>query len=165
MNNIEEKLWDYIDGNCTPHEQQAIAKLIEHDDAYSAKYNELLALNAEFAAIELDEPPMAFTYNVMEQIRAEAALKPLKAAIDARIIKGIAAFFIVSIMGLVVFALVQANWSANPIADLKMPEIKVPDINSVFTGPAIQAFLFFDVVLGLYLFDAWLRRKKAVKAV
>jgi hypothetical protein len=24
MNSIEEKLWNYIDGNCTPAEQQAI---------------------------------------------------------------------------------------------------------------------------------------------
>ena len=28
MNNIEEKLWSYIDGNCTPDEQKAISALI-----------------------------------------------------------------------------------------------------------------------------------------
>jgi len=27
----------------------------------------------------------------------------------------------------------------------------------------VQAFVFFDVMLGLYLFDAYLRRKKALK--
>jgi anti-sigma factor RsiW len=66
MNSIEEQLWNYIDGTCTPGEQQAISMLIETDENYRRQYEELLALNAEFANIELEEPPMAFTYRVME---------------------------------------------------------------------------------------------------
>jgi anti-sigma factor RsiW len=77
MSSIEEKLWNYIDGTCTPDEQEAIARLIAQDEIYRRKYNELLKLNAEFAAIELDEPPMAFTYNVMEAIRTENAQQQL----------------------------------------------------------------------------------------
>ncbi|MEO6150097.1 MAG: hypothetical protein ABIP28_08045 [Mucilaginibacter sp.] len=158
---MEEKLWNYIDGTCTPAEQQAIALLIETDDAFRLKYKELLSLNAEFAAMELDEPPMAFTYNVMEHIRAEAAAKPLKAMVDKRIITGIAAFFILTISVLLIFALSTVNWSAGGGANWEMPQVKLPGINS----PLMQSFVFFDVVLGLYLFDAWLRRKKAVRAI
>jgi len=87
MNTMEEILWNYIDGNCTADEQKIITSLIDRDEAYRAKYRELLSLNKEFSAIELDEPPMAFTYNVMEAIRTEHAQKPLKAAINKRIIK------------------------------------------------------------------------------
>lgn len=165
MSSIEEKLWNYIDGTCNADEQQAITLLIERDEIYRRKYNELLALNAEFSSIELDEPPMAFTFKVMEQIRAEVALKPLKTTIDVRIFKGIAAFFMVTITALIIFALSRADWSAGQPVNLKLPEVKMPDATGLFTGPAIQIFLFFDMVLGLYLFDAWLRRQKTVKAV
>jgi len=103
MNNIEEILWNYIDGNCTADEQKAISDLIAGDEAYRIKYNELLNLNKAFAGMELDEPPMAFTYNVMETIRTEYAQKPLKAAINKRIIRGISIFFVLTIVCLSVF--------------------------------------------------------------
>src|ERR1700754_2615851 len=111
MNAIEEKLWNYIDGTSTPAEQEAISRLIEQDGLYAQKYQELLALNQEFSTMELDEPPMAFTYNVMESIRTENALQPLKAAIDKRIIKGIAGFFGITILTLLVFVFSSIDMS------------------------------------------------------
>ncbi|GAA4336102.1 hypothetical protein GCM10023149_44610 [Mucilaginibacter gynuensis] len=167
MNSIEEKLWNYIDGNCTPEEQQAISLLIEQNEAYRNTYNELLVLNAEMATIELDEPPMAFTYNVLEQIRAEQAHKPLKAAIDKRIITGIAAFFLISIGVLVIYMLTQINWTSDStgwrIPEIKAPELKAPDLKNVFSGTIVQSILFVDTVLGLFLFDGWLRRRNMPK--
>lgn len=164
MNSIEEKLWSYIDGTCTPAERDAIARLIEQDEVYRRKYNELLALNAEFSNIELDEPPMAFTFNVMEQIRAEQALKPLKATIDQRIIKGIAAFFIVTISAIILYALFSVNWSMSNI-EWKLPNFEMPQIqvSGLLNSGVIKAFLFFDAVLCLYLADYLLRRKRTAK--
>lgn len=162
MNSMEEKLWNYIDGSCTPDEQAAIARLIEQDEVYRRKYEELLSFDAQLTATELDEPPMAFTYNVMEQIRAEAALKPLKATIDNRIIKGIAAFFIVTITALMIYTLTLINWSAGGM-DWKMPQFSLPQLSGILNGTVIKAFLFFDAVLVLYLFDYWLRRKRTAK--
>src|ERR1700755_3652984 len=105
MNTIEERLWSYIDGTCPADEKKAIDILIAQDEAYRRKYDELLALNQEFSKMELDEPSMAFTYNVMETIRNEHAQQPLKAGIDKRIIKVIAGFFIVSISLLLIYML------------------------------------------------------------
>ena len=34
MNNIEEQLWNYIDGTSSPEEQKAISMLIEQDEVY-----------------------------------------------------------------------------------------------------------------------------------
>ncbi|RYU87996.1 hypothetical protein EWM62_16030 [Mucilaginibacter terrigena] len=167
MNSIEEKLWNYIDGTCLPDEQKAIAVLIEQDEVYQKKYNELLQLNTEFAAMELDEPSMAFTYNIMETIRTENARQPLKAAIDKRIITGIAAFFVVSLAVLLIYVLSAVNWSAG--SGFKMPQelnvtqIKVTHISNYFTGPVVKGFLFFDVVMGLFLMDNYLRRKNVAK--
>lgn len=163
MNSIEEKLWNYIDGTLPVAEQQAVALLIEQDDVYRAKYNELLKLNCEFSAIDLDEPPMAFTYNVMEAIRTEYALKPLKATINKRIITGIAAFFICTIAALLFYVLSTINWSAGS-SDFKIPiNIKASQLSSYFTSPVVKAFLFFDVVMGLFVLDNYLRRKTTAK--
>jgi hypothetical protein len=167
MNSIEEKLWNYIDGTCPPAEQEAIATLIEQDEVYRKKYNELLQLNMEFAAMEVEEPSMAFTYNVMETIRTEHAKQPLKATIDKRIILGISAFFVLTLAALLIYALSTVNWSAG--SGFKMPDqlnvtqLKVTHISSYFTGPVVKGFLFFDVVMGLFLLDSYLRRKSITR--
>lgn len=163
MNSIEEKLWNYIDGSCTAEEKQAIAILIAKDEVYMRKYHELLKLNEEFTSMELDEPSMAFTYNVMETIRTQHAQQPLKAAINKRIILGIAIFFIVTIAALVMFALSSVNWHTADNS-IKVPEqLSVNHVTSFFTGPVIKGFLFFDVVIGLFLLDTYLRRKSVLK--
>lgn len=165
MNTIEEKLWNYIDGTCTPAEQDAIALLIEQDEVYRQKYQELLLLNQEFANMELDEPSMAFTYNVMETIRTENASKPLKAAIDKRIIMGVGIFFIFTILALLVFTIANIHFSGSAV-DVKVTlpaSIKMPNMGHIFSSQVFKWFLVFDVVLALFLADSYLRRKKTVK--
>jgi anti-sigma factor RsiW len=165
MNSIEEKLWNYIDGTCTTAEQDAIARLIEQDEAYAQKYQELLALNNEFAAIELDEPPMAFTYNVMETIRTQNASQPLKAAIDKRIIKGIAIFFVFTILALLVFTFANIDISAVKL-NVQLPaSVKLTNTTSFFNGVFLKGFLIFDVVLALFLADTYLRKKRDAKHI
>ncbi|MGY4537485.1 hypothetical protein ACVW0P_001904 [Mucilaginibacter sp. UYNi724] len=165
MNSIEEKLWDYIDGTLPAAEQQAIALLIEQEEVYRNKYNELLQLNSEFKAMELEEPSMAFTYNVMETIRAENAMKPLKATINKRIITSIAAFFIFTITAMLVYVLSTVNWSTGG-SEFKIPvelNLKAVHLSNFFSGPVVKGFLFFDVVMGLFLLDHYLRRKTVAK--
>ena len=165
MNKMEELLWSYIDGNCTAEEQKTISTLIAQDEAYRLKYQELLTLNKEFAAIELDEPPMAFTYNVIEAIRTENAQTPLKATINKRIIMGITLFFVLILACLLVFTLANINWSVGAISVNIPAGLKIPNPSSFISKPVIEGFLFFDVVLGLFLFDSYLRNKKLSKQV
>jgi hypothetical protein len=160
MNSIEEKLWDYIDGTCTAAEREAIDQLLIIDESYQQKYLELLALNREIAAMELDEPSMAFTYNVMETIRADYARKPLKARINGTIIKIIGGFFVFTIVALFVFMLANMNWHATATGTTAAPvTFKIPDFKNLLTGPIFKGFMFFDVVLGLFLLDSFLRKK------
>jgi hypothetical protein len=161
MKSIEEELWNYIDGTCSIEEREAIDLLIGTDETYREKYLELLALNREIAAMEIEEPSMAFTYNVMETIRAEHAQKPLKAAIDSRIIKIIGGFFVFTIAALLIFMLVNINWSAGNV--VTTPSFNVPDMKNFLSGPILKGFLFFDVVLVLFLFDGFLRKRNMVK--
>jgi anti-sigma factor RsiW len=161
-NNIEEKLWEYIDGNCTADEQKAISSLIASDETYRLKYQELVNFNNQLSAMELDEPPMAFTYNVIEAIRTEQAQQPLKAAVNKRIIRGIGLFFVITIAALLVFVLANINWSSIGASSVDV-NVKLPKIINYLTRPVIQGFLFFDLILGLFLFDHYLRKKNIVK--
>ena len=163
MNTMEEKLWNYFDGTCSEEEKKAIDILIAQDEVYRRKYQELLALNQEFSKMELDEPPMAFTYNVMETIRAEHAQQPLKAAIDKRIIKGISGFFIVSILLLIIYVLSTMRLTSANVSVHLPDSLKLPDIKNYLSKPVLEGFLFFDVVLGLFLLDAYLRKKSVSK--
>ena len=165
MNTIEEKLWNYIDGTCSEEERKAIDILIAQDEVYRRKYEELLALNQEFSKMELDEPPMAFTYNVMEAIRAEHAQQPLKAGINKGIIKGISGFFIVSIALLLILAISTMHTGSANISVHVPDSVRLPDIKNYLGKPVLEGFLFFDIVLGLFLFDAWIRRKGVSKQV
>jgi hypothetical protein len=166
MNTIEERLWNYVDGTCTEAERRAIDELIANDEAYRNKFDELLGLDKQFSKMDLDEPSMAFTYNVMEGIRAEFAQKPLKAAINKRIIRGISIFFIVTILAMVILMLstfhpTHASVSVHLPDSLKLPDMK----NFPGGGMVVKLFIFFDVVLGLFLADAYLRKKKLSKQV
>src|SRR3569833_2314323 len=129
MNTIEEKLWNYIDGTCSNEDRKAIDILIAQDEVYRRKYEELLALNQEFSKMESDEPPMAFTYNVMEAIRAEHAQQPLKAGINKRIIKGIAGFLIVSIALLLILAISNVHpGNSSVYISVHLPDsLRLPD--------------------------------------
>lgn len=168
MNSIEEQLWSYIDGTCSKDEQQAMAQLIAQDEALRIQYNELLKLNEEFSTMDLDEPSMAFTYNVMENIRTENAMQPLKATINKRIIWGIAAFFVITIAALLIFVLTSVNWNGGSAMaidiNIQMPEqLDASHIKSFFSGSVLKGFLFFDVVMGLFLLDAFLRKRQGIK--
>jgi hypothetical protein len=163
MNTIEERLWSYIDGTCPADEKKAIDILIAQDEAYRRKYDELLALNQEFSKMELDEPSMAFTYNVMETIRAEHAQQPLKAGIDKRIIKVIAGFFIVSISLLLIYMLSTTHVGTVNFSGQLPESIKLPDLKNYISRPLLEAFFFFDLVLGMFLFDAYLRKRGVSK--
>jgi hypothetical protein len=159
MNTIEEKLWNYIDGSCTAEEEQAISTLVATDELYARKYQELLQLNTGFNAIELEEPSMAFTYKVMETIRTEAAQKPLKAGVNKYIIWGIGVFFTLTIVALLIAALSSVKSAPDNTTGLLNTNLALPSIKNYLNRPVINAFIGFDIILALFLLDAFLRKR------
>jgi hypothetical protein len=162
MNTIEDKLWNYIDGSLSADEQRAVALLIEHDSEYLEKYRELVHLNDDFKAMELNEPSMAFTYNVMHSIREDYAIQPLKSSIDKRVIWGVALFFILTIATLLIYSISAVNWAVADSVKV-LPHINIFKVSGLFNGYVVKAFLFFDLVMGLFLTDYYLRRKTLTK--
>lgn len=155
MNNMEEQLWEYIDGRCTTAEEMAIELLMAQNTAWKQKYDELIALNNEITTMELHEPSMGFNFKVMEQIRGAEAKKPLKTAVNPYLIKGIAAFFIVAMTALLVFTLTNAGSIFGNVA-LNV-NIAVPNVFA--NGTVISAFFYLDIMLFLFFADALLRKR------
>lgn len=154
--NMEEKLWDYIDGFCTEEERKAISILIETDEIFRQKYLELKAFQENLASLDIEEPAMNFTFNVMESVKQEKILKPLQTVVDQRIIFGIAAFFIGCIVLLLGYVFMQINWHSS--TQINVPIIKLPTINASFSSILLKGFLFFDLILGLFFADHYFRK-------
>jgi uncharacterized membrane protein YidH (DUF202 family) len=158
MSSIEEKLWDYIDSTCTAAEREAIERSIANDENYRQKYEELLVFNREISAdIELDEPPMGFTYNVMEAIRTDyAAQHPLKTRVNKNIMRVIGGFFIVTLLAMLAMVLGSLHWSGG--AQAAQNTTHLPDFKNLLTGNTLKAFLFFDTVLLLFLVNRFMQK-------
>ena len=165
MNTIEERLWSYIDGTCSADERKAIDILLDQDEAYRAKFEELLSFDQQLSKMEADEPSMGFTFKVMEGIREEYAREPLKAGINKKVIRVIGGFFIVLIVGMLTLTLSTLHLTPVSISVHLPDSLNLPGIKSFLSGPVFQGFIFFDVVLALFLVDTYLRRKRLSKQV
>ena len=158
MNNMEEKLWDYIDGTCSEEERLAIAALIEKDESWRKAFNNMSEINSDVSSLTLEEPSMAFSYKVMEGIRAHEAAKPLKTATNNYIISAIAGFFILSIVVLIVYLFSGTTQSVGG----NNLNLDLPDFSALASASTIKIFFYTDVMLLLFLVDAFLRRKRGV---
>ncbi|PZR25981.1 MAG: hypothetical protein DI535_16245 [Citrobacter freundii] len=163
--NMEERLWEYIDGMSTPAEMTVIEQLIQSDAAWRAKYGELLEAHSLLLSSELEEPSMRFTKNVMEEIALLQIAPAAKTYINKKIIWGIAIFFITMIAGFLIYGIGQVKWSSGT-GDSKIPvDFSQIDLSPMFSNTFINAFMMMNVVLGLFLLDRYLsnKRKKVQK--
>ena len=160
MNAIEQQLWDYIDGNLEATEAKSIEEKISTNGEIKLQYEELLSLNLAFGKIEMDEPSMSFTRNVMESIALAPAPVALKTKVNTRIIYGIGAFFFLSLVALFCYALFNIDFKTTDF-DLKLNA----DFNwEKYISPTVlYSFLFADLVIGLVFVDYLLRKKMATK--
>jgi hypothetical protein len=152
---MEDRLWEYIDGVCTPEEKLLIEQLIASNIEWREKYRELLEVNALMKEhLEMDEPSLRFTQNVMEEIGKYQIAPATKTYINKNIIRSIAAFFICMLAAFLVYALAQFNWTATS------GDTRSIDLSKIYNSPLAMVFMMVNVVLGLVLLDMYLGRKK-----
>ena len=156
MKTIDEEIWSYIDGSCTDAERVHIEHMIATDEAYRMAFQELKQLNALLEADDLEEPSMAFNRNVMDAVALEIAPKKLSTKINNNIIYGIAAFFILSLVAILGYAIANSSPSS---MDFKLPTV---NLNAILNPTYLKIFLMFDVMLALVYLDRLLRRKMHV---
>jgi len=165
---IEERLWDYIDGLSSPAERSAIEVLITENIEWQNKYKELLHVHQMMDAAELAAPSMRFTKNVMEEIARLHVAPATKTYINKNIIRTIGAFFLTMIAGFLVFCLGQFKWSGSgssssflPRYDLNL-DTKMKEFNwsKLFNSGYTNIFMLVLVILGLVMLDMYLQRRK-----
>src|SRR5437868_14200161 len=104
---IELKIWDYIDGTVPATERSAIEKLIAENALWRNKYHELLQVHELINATELEQPSLRFTKNVMEEIAKYHIAPATRNYINKKIVWGIAIFFITVIVSFLVYGISQ----------------------------------------------------------
>jgi preprotein translocase subunit Sss1 len=156
---MEERLWNYIDGTASADEKTVIEKLLESNAAWKAKYHELMEVNSLLQSSELEMPSMRFTKNVMEEIGKLHIAPATKTYINKRIIWGIGIFFITLIVGFIIYGIGQVNWSEKGSTNIPVDLSKV-NLNKVFSNSYVNVFMMVNVVLGLFLLDRYLANKR-----
>ena len=156
---IELKLWDYIDGALPSGEKSTIDKLIKENAAWKHKYAELLELQQLIQSTELEHPSMRFTRNVMEEISKYQIAPATKKYINNKIIWGIAIFFLTIIVSFVIYGFSQVDWSDKSSSIIGVDLGKV-DYSKFFNNTYINIFMMMNVVLGLMLLDRILSNKR-----
>ena len=157
--NIDDRLWEYIDGLSSPAERISIEKLLDTNQEWKETYDELLEVHRLGHSSALEEPSLRFTRNVMEEIAKYHIAPATKTYINKRIIWGIATFFIVLIVGFLIYGFGQIDWSSK--SDTNLPvDINKVDFGKFFNNTYVNIFMMINVVLGLMLLDRYLASKK-----
>ena len=159
QHNIEERLWNFIDGSATTDEKTVIEQLLETDAAWKAKYSELLQVNELLKSSELEAPSMRFSKNVMEEISKLHIAPATKTYINNKIIWGIGFFFIALMVGFLIYGFGQMEWSSGTESSISKNMNKI-DFSKFFNNTFVNAFMMINVILGLFLLDNYLNTKR-----
>lgn len=166
---IEQKLWDYIDGNCNKTDQDAVLAFIENDVVWKQKYYELLDLQKQIAdSFELQQPSMRFNKNVMEAISTIKIAQPTNKYINTYIVKGIVIFYIALLVCLLGYSFINADWSEKSVS--LFSQFKIDKQNYIYSSilkyidsGKLNIFICINVLLGLVFIDAAFRKNNKFK--
>ena len=157
---IEDRLWDFIDGNVNEDDRLQIQVLLKENEIWKQTYEELLSLNSTLKTSQLEEPSMRFSINVMDAIQ-KTRISTAKKYVNHKIIWFISFFFITIIAGLLIYGFGQVEWNFSNTGNSTIP-INIPEIDYGFlkNNIFIQSIIIINIILGLMLFDNYLNSKK-----
>lgn len=157
--NMEERLWEYIDGMTSPAEKTVIERLLQEDAAWKSKYQELLRVNELLRSSEMEQPSLRFTKNVMEEIAKLHIAPAARTYINKKIIWGIGFFFIAILIGILIYGFGQMLASPGEQSAVSKNFEKL-DFSKFFNNNLVNALMMINLVIGLFLFDNYLSNKR-----
>jgi cellulose synthase/poly-beta-1,6-N-acetylglucosamine synthase-like glycosyltransferase len=158
--NIEARIWDYIDGNLSVDEKSFVENLVQTNQAWREKYAELLQVHSLMRdSLGLEAPSMSFTRNVMEEIGRLQITPASRKYLNQKIIWGIGGFFILTLVGFFIYAFSQATWSSDTKSVLPF-NLESMNYGKLINSNYTNMFLMINTVLGLVLLDMYLGIKK-----
>ena len=159
QHNIEERLWNFIDGTVSIDEKSVIQQLLQNDAEWKAKYNELLQINELLQSSELEAPSFRFSKNVMEQIGKLYIAPATKSYINKKIIWGIGFFFIAMLIGFLIYGFGQMSLTTGEESVISK-NISKFDLSRCFSNTGVNAFMLISGVTGLVLLVIYLGIKR-----
>ena len=163
---MDMRLWEYIDGIADEKERSVIEKLIRENSEWRSKYQDLLEVHQLVQATELEQPSMRFTKNVMEEISRMQIAPAAKKYLNNKVIWGIGFFFIIMIVGFLIYGIAQIDWTATRDAKSALGiDLDKVDYGKIFNNTFVNIFMMMNVVLGLFLLERYLsnRNKKLME--
>ncbi|HQW42853.1 MAG: hypothetical protein IPP02_00285 [Chitinophagaceae bacterium] len=159
QHNMEESLWNFIDGTISASEKIVVEKLLQTDADWKAKYGELLQVNELLQSSELEAPSLRFSKNVMEQISKLHIAPATKSYINKKVIWGIGLFFVTMIVGFLIYGIGQIDFSSGEEVSWSKNISKI-DFSKIFSNTWVNAFMMINVILGLVLLDSYFTNKR-----
>lgn len=158
---MEERLWDYIDGLASAEERSFIEEMIDQNLEWKQKYQDLLEVHSlTLNHLELDEPSLRFNKNVMEAIAKEHIAPAANSYINKKVIWGISLFFFTMILGFLIYGFAQIEWTSGPGQEYINIDYSKLEWNKFFNNTYATVFLMINGVLGLVLLDMVLEKRK-----
>lgn len=159
---MEQRIWDYIDGLCSDAEKVVIMKHLAENPAWQNKYSELLDVHEMLEKQELDMPSLRFTKNVMEEIARYNVAPATKSYINKNVVRGITAFFLVMIAGLFVYFIGQLHWTGNSTNNILPESMDANKMNwsKLLNNSYTNIFIGISAILGLVLVDKYMQTRK-----
>jgi hypothetical protein len=103
---------------------------------------------------------MRFTKNIMEEISRLHIAPAAKTYINKKVIWGIGGAFIAMIVGFLIYAIAQINWSEGS-SDTSMGfDLTRIDYSKMFNNNLMNAFMMVNIILGLIFLDRYLANKR-----
>ena len=160
--NIEQRLWAYIDGISSNEERTSIEKMLQSNLEWKNKYHELMDIHQLVNTTELDHPSMRFTKNVMEEIAKLHIAPAAKNYINKKIIWGIAGFFFTLIAVFLIYGFSQVEWTSATDSkySIDLSRLSQVDYSKIFNNNFVNGFMMVNVLLGLVLLDRVLANKR-----
>jgi hypothetical protein len=159
---MEIRLWDYIDGNGTGAEKLAVQELIASNQVWREQYDQLMLLHEKLLHAETEQPSMRFTKNIMESIAASAIARPAKNYVNKWVVRSIAAFFIVTLLAVVVTSIgalgkdFDFSHGSSAISDF----MKNISVTQIFSNGGFLFAITASAVAGLAFLDTYRTRMK-----
>ena len=146
-------MWDIIDRVATPEIICQHAALLQHDATYEKTFDTLMLLQTQLLQLDLEQPSMRFTQNVIEKVAAptKATIKPDRAF--PLLIMLLLGLCIVTIVGILIY---NGNAPTQPIAFL--PNISLSEkLSTILSSPLVMPiFLAINAGLALMAVDKWI---------
>ena len=160
---MEHRIWEFIDGHCSPSEKATIVQYLTDNPIWKRRFDELVSVHELLKKEELEMPSMRFTKNVMEEISRYQVAPATKSYINKNVVRGIGSFFLIMIVGLIIYFIGQIHWNSNSTGNL-VPNFSL-DANKLnwskmLNNTYVNIFIGINTILGLILLDKFMQGRK-----